>query len=176
MTKSRIGLSALALSLALLALSSTAYAAKPPTEAQMVELVGGKDSGWAPAIFKDLKKGMTPDEAKAVFPKMKKVSKFGFADVPVKAPGVKKLVLYFAKDKETGERNALQSARIEFVPALTKNEDWFKLMLKVTQDKWGPIRKPEESIAKRIITWVGPKYRTAQFSKIGKQFQLTFNP
>jgi hypothetical protein len=163
--------------LALVLLAPALARADVPTEADLVACIGGKKSPWTPTVAAKLKDKMTPEEAGKVFPGAEKVSKFGFVTVKLEGcVGATELELYFAKDKVTKVPTELQSVRIQFDGALTANAEFYSLLVKVLEAKYGKVKKPE-SIEKKLITWVNPKFRTAQLTvkpvRGGGQFQLS---
>lgn len=139
--------------------------AAPPAEDIKVDLpaiLGTKKDGWSPKLISGLKRGMKPDEAAKVFPGAEKIDKFGFVEVPIQGqPGLDEIRLYYAKDKE-GVPSELQSVKLNFSPALNTDAFWDELS-KACIERYG--KADEKEIAKRLITWVGPKSGMAQLVK-----------
>lgn len=138
--------------------------AKPAAKAEdikvdLVAILGTKKDGWSPKLIGGLKRGMKPDEAAKVFPGADKVSKFGFAEVPIEGqPGLDGLKLYFAKDKD-GVPSELQSVKLQFSPALNNDTFWAELS-KACIERYG--KADDKELEKRLVTWVGPKSGMAQ--------------
>lgn len=135
-----------------------------PTEADLVACIGGKKSPWTPTAVAKLKDKMTPEEAAKVFPGADKVSPYGFVTVKLEGcVGASEAELYFAKDKVTKVPTSLQSVRIRFDADLTANAEFYSVLVKVLEAKYGKIKKPEQ-IEKKLITWASPKFKIAQLT------------
>jgi hypothetical protein len=127
----------------------------------LVAIIGTKQDGWAPPAFAKLKGGMTPAEAGKVMAGAENFSEFGFAEIKVTdVPGVVQYELYYA-EKENKARE-LHSAKIQFDPKLKGAALWDALV-KQTQEKYGKVK--QEDIDKKILTWVGPGFVTAQLTE-----------
>lgn len=136
-------------------------AAAPPADVKvdLAAILGEKKDGWSPKLVSGLKRGMKPDEAAKVFPGAEKIDKFGFVEIPIKdQPGLDEIRLYFAKNKG-GVPEELQSVRLGFSPALNTDAFWDQLS-KACIDRYG--KADDKELAKRLITWVGPKSGMAQ--------------
>jgi hypothetical protein len=141
--------------------SAEKKAAAPPADIKvdLAAILGEKKDGWSPKVISGLKRGMKPDEAAKVFPGAEKIDKFGFVEIPIKDhPGLDEIRLYFAKNKE-GVPEELQSVRLGFSPALNSDTFWDQLS-KACIDRYG--KADDKELAKRLITWVGPKSGMAQ--------------
>lgn len=141
---------------ALAALVALQVTAAQAAEADLTKVIGTKKDGWTPVAFAKLKKGMTPAEVAKLFPGADKVSKFGFVTVASSSPVAPELEFYFAKDKKTNEPTELRSAKIHFAASVVYEE-----LVKVCEAKFGKVKKQEE-IEKKLITWIGPHFRSAQ--------------
>lgn len=148
---------------------------KVPEQAELAQLVGAPGAPWSPAVFKDLKKGMSPDEVRAFFPRLRKVSYFGYAVAKAKkVPGVWRYVFEFAKEPDGKKRNKLERATIVYAKWLTDKKEFFERMRAVTEAKWGKITD-QERIDRKIITWVDkPSGAVAQLSRIGPRYELSY--
>jgi hypothetical protein len=133
-------------------------------------MIGTTADGWLPKVLKstNLKKGMKPEEVAKAIPGAEKVSEFGFAEVMVKdVPGLQKYEFYFAKD-DSGKPTKLEGVKLQFDPALN-NEKSYQELVDVLVKKYGEA-KPED-IKQQLVTWVGPKFATAQLTKGTTQFE-----
>lgn len=175
--KNRVQLAlGVALALALAPGLASAQEGAAPSEADLLKSIGTKKDGWSPVVTKKLKAKMTPEETAKIFPGADKVSEFGFVEVPAEgAPGLAKIKFYFAKDKKTNKPTNLQSVTLIYDSKLTEAPGFYDALVKVTQAKYGKIKK-KEMIEKKLITWVGPRFKIAQLSKFpergGDVFQL----
>ena len=166
---------ALGVALALLVLPAAARA-QAPSDKDLLESIGTKKDGWGPVMAKGLKAKMTPEQAGKVFPGAEKVSKFGFVDLPVEGkPGVVKLKFYFAKPKGSDKPTNLSKVTLIFDPKLTSDESFWKALVDTCQAKYGKI-KDKKQVDKKLITWVGKKFKIAQLTKFpetgGDVYQL----
>ena len=82
---------------------------------------------------------------------------------PKGLPGVREFEFYFAKDKTTQEPKELQSVKVIFDPKLTDAAGFWDSLLKVCTAKYGATRP--EQVEKRLVTWIGPKFKPAQLVK-----------
>jgi hypothetical protein len=154
------------LSVLVLAFTATSASAAPPTAADITSCLG--EHGQTLAVFSQLKRGMTPAEAAAVFTGADKLDKYNFAHVPAKGcVGAKTFDLYYQKDQKTGDVR-LYNVVIEFNKALTKNDDFYKRLAAVLIAKYGPL-KDDKALEKKILTW-GTSIGIAQLSTLGKTF------
>lgn len=144
--------------------SAEKTAAPPPADVKvdLAAILGEKKDGWSPKLISGLKRGMKPDEAAKVFPGAEKIDKFGFVEIPIEdQPGLDEIRLYFAKNKE-GVPEELQSVKLGFSPALNTDAFWDQLS-KACIERYG--KADDKELAKRLITWVGPKSGMAQLVK-----------
>lgn len=133
------------------------------------EIIGTTADGWLPKAIKgtNLKKGMTPEEVGKAVPGAEKVSEFGFSEVMVKdIPGVQKYEFYFAKN-DSGKPTKLEAVKLHLDPSLN-NEQSYQKLIDALEKKYGKA-KPED-IKKQLVSWVGPKFATAQLTKGTTQF------
>ena len=147
---------------------------KIPTEQQLSKAIGGQGS-FAPAIFKELKKGMSPGEVKDVFSRMTRVSTYGYAKAKIKGyKGVWFLRFHFARDDESEKRELLKSAQIVYKAKLRKNDTFFPLMMKLSQAKWGQATDAGQ-VARKIVTWLSDdKKQVIQFARFGDRYELNY--
>jgi hypothetical protein len=141
--------------------SAEKKAAQPAADIKvdLAAILGEKKDGWSPKVISGLKRGMKPEEAAKVFPGAEKIDKFGFVEIPIKDhPGLEEIRLYFAKNKD-GVPEELQSVKLGFSPALNNDTFWDQLS-KACIDRYG--KADDKELAKRLITWVGPKSGMAQ--------------
>jgi hypothetical protein len=140
---------------------------KPASPAEDIKvdlpaILGSKRDGWSPKVISRLKRGMTPEEAAKAFPGADKVDKFGFVGVPILGhPELEEIRLYFAKGKD-GVPKELQSVKLSFQSALNSDTFWDQLS-KACIERYG--KADEKELAKRLITWVGPRSGMAQLMK-----------
>ncbi len=126
-------------------------------------IFGTVKDGWLPKVLNpfDLKRGMSPEDVGKKIPGAEQISKFGFSEVPVKdVPGIDQYKFSFQEDKATGERG-LYSVTLIFDPAL-KSEVPYDTVAEALVPKYGEI-KPG-SLEKKIVTWIGPKFASAQLT------------
>ncbi|MFT3698527.1 MAG: hypothetical protein QM831_35610 [Kofleriaceae bacterium] len=148
---------------AVLFATSTAFAA-PPTNDEL-EACLGKDAGFAPALSA-FKRGMTTDEANAVWDGAGKVDKYGFSTVKAKGcVGAAQFKLYFQKDAKTGVVG-LYSAAIDWDKALTTNKDFYQRLVAVLTAKFGEVKDPK-AIDKKLVTWVTNDFSIIQLTTLG---------
>ncbi len=149
---------------------------KVPEQAELAQVVGAPGAPWMPVVFKELKKGMSPDEVRALFPRLRKVSYFGYAVAKVKkVPGVWRYVFEFSKDPDNAKKRVkLERATIVYVKWLTRKKEFFERMRAVTEAKWGKIAD-QERVDRRIITWVEKETgAVTQLSRIGPRYELSY--
>lgn len=167
-----------ALTLALLFVSGGAIAAPPKLdEAAWTAVFGTAADGPSPTIIKGLREDMSPTEAGAVFKGAEKPSKFGFAKLTVKGvPGVAKMEIYFAKDKETKKvPTFLKSVTLTLDASVLKDPAVYEALVKVLTAKYGPVKKAED-VANYKITWAVKSLGVAQVWKIGRDLTFKFSP
>jgi len=147
---------------------------KVPEASELVTAIGGK-GGFAPKIFKDLKKGMSPGEVKDIFGRMGRVSTYGYAKAKIKGhKGVWYLRFRFDKEPDTEKRNKLHSAQIVYKKKLRKRPEFFERMMKLVQAKWGPASNAGQ-VTRRIITWANAsKTQVVQFARFGDQYEVNY--
>lgn len=163
--------------LALLFVSGSALAAPPKLdEAAWTAVFGTAADGPSPTFIKGLHEDMSPAEAGAVFKGAEKPSKFGFAKLTVKGvPGVKKMEIYFAKDKETKKvPTFLKSVTLTLDAAVLKDAAAYEALIKVLTAKYGPIKKAED-VPNYKVTWALKSMRVAQVWKIGRDLTFKFS-
>ena len=151
------------LTLLLLVVTTATASAAPPTDAELEACIG--KTGNTLAVFSQLKRGMKPADAAAVYPGADKLDKYNFATVKAKdCAGAKTFELHYQKDKKSGEI-LLYSVRVEFDKALTKDEDFYKRLTTLLVAKYGPVK--DEDLAKKLLTW-GTKEGIAQLNVLSK--------
>lgn len=135
-------------------------------------IIGTMEDGWLPkAVTKyNLQRGMSPEEVGKIIPGAEKISKFGFSEVPAKdVPGVDKYKFSFLKDKkDPDQKQTLYSISLLFDPAIKKNLPYEKVALAFAE-KYGEVTS--DKIERRIVTWGGPKYATAQLTHSINKFE-----
>jgi hypothetical protein len=132
-----------------LVLTTANASAAPPTDAELKTCIGEK--GNALSVFSQLKRGMKPADAAAIYPGADKLDKFNFAKVKAKdCAGTKTFALYYQKDRKSGEL-LLYGATIEFDKSLTRDADFYKRLTTLLVAKYGPVK--DEDIAKKLLTW-----------------------
>ncbi|MGD2183122.1 hypothetical protein [Lusitaniella coriacea] len=127
-------------------------------------VIGTKEEGWMPKVLadKNLKENMTPEETGKVIPGAEEVSEFGFSEVQVEdVPEIQKYEFYFEKD-EAGKPNKLKNVKLVFDPTLN-GKITYEELAKILAVKYGEVSSGD--IEKEIVTWVGPDFSTAQFTK-----------
>lgn len=138
----------------------------------LAAIIGTEDDGWLPKTFSeyDFKRGMSPEEVGKIMPGAEKISKFGFSEVPANGvPGVDKYKFSFLKDKKDPDgKRTLYSVSLLFDPSIKKDHPYDKVALAFAE-KYGEVEP--EKIEKKIVTWVGPKFATAQFTNSINKFE-----
>ncbi|WP_299487685.1 hypothetical protein [Acaryochloris sp. IP29b_bin.137] len=138
----------------------------------LAAIIGSEEDGWLPKAVSgyDFKRGMSPEEVGKILPGAEKISKFGFSEVPAKeVPGVDKYKFSFLKDKKDPEgKRTLYSVSLIFDPAIRKDHPYDKVALAFAE-KYGEVEP--EKIEKKIVTWVGPNFTTAQFTNSVNKFE-----
>ncbi|KAI9133639.1 hypothetical protein [Acaryochloris sp. CCMEE 5410] len=138
----------------------------------LAAIIGTEDDGWLPKTLSeyDFKRGMSPEEVGKILPGAEKISKFGFSEVPAKGvPGVDKYKFSFLKDKKDPEgKRTLYSVSLLFDPSIKKDHPYDKVALAFAE-KYGEVEP--EKIEKKIVTWVGPNFATAQFTNSINKFE-----
>jgi len=128
-----------------------------PSEADLVEAIGGKGSGWLPAAFSDLRKGMSTAEVDRLYPGAAAVDKLGFSAVPATmVPGGKEVRFMFLG------RHGLVSFEIKWDQKLTKAPGFWERLLAVCSAKYDHVKPRDVDKEFRIVTWGYD--RTAQVS------------
>lgn len=147
---------------------------KIPTEQELSKAIGPSGT-FAPALFKDLQKGMSPGQVKDLFDRMTRVSPYGYAKAKLKGyKGVWFVRFHFAKDEATDKRQLLKSAQIVYKPKLRKNKTFFPLMMKLSQAKWGPASDAGQ-VARKIVTWLSEdKKQVIQFARFGDRYEMNY--
>lgn len=138
----------------------------------LAAIIGTEDDGWLPKTLSeyDFKRGMSPKEVGKIMPGAEKISKFGFSEVPANGvPGVDKYKFSFLKDKKDPDgKRTLYSVSLLFDPSIKKDHPYDKVALAFAE-KYGEVEP--EKIEKKIVTWVGPKFATAQFTNSINKFE-----
>lgn len=138
----------------------------------LAAIIGTEDDGWLPKTLSeyDFKRGMSPKEVGKIMPGAEKISKFGFSEVPANdVPGVDKYKFSFLKDKKDPDgKRTLYSVSLLFDPSIKKDHPYDKVALAFAE-KYGEVEP--EKIEKKIVTWVGPKFATAQFTNSINKFE-----
>lgn len=138
----------------------------------LAAIIGTEDDGWLPKTLSeyDFKRGMSPEEVGKIMPGAEKISKFGFSEVPANGvPGVDKYKFSFLKDKKDPDgKRTLYSVSLLFDPSIKKDHPYDKVALAFAE-KYGEVEP--EKIEKKIVTWVGPKFATAQFTNSINKFE-----
>lgn len=138
----------------------------------LAAIIGSEDDGWLPKALSqyDFKRGMSPEEVGKILPGAEKISKFGFSEVPAKGvPGVDKYKFSYLKDKnDPEEKRTLYSISMLFDPAIKKDHPYDKVALAFAE-KYGEVEP--EKIEKKIVTWVGPNFATAQLTNSINKFE-----
>lgn len=138
----------------------------------LAAIIGSEDDGWLPKTLSeyDFKRGMSPEEVGKILPGAEKISKFGFSEVPAKGvPGVDKYKFSFLKDKKDPDgKRTLYSVSLLFDPSIKKDHPYEKVALAFAE-KYGEVEP--EKIEKKIVTWVGPKFATAQLTNSINKFE-----
>lgn len=138
----------------------------------LAAIIGSEDDGWLPKALSeyDFKRGMSPEEVGEILPGAEKISKFGFSEVPAKGfPGVDKYKFSYLKDKnDPEEKRTLYSISLLFDPAIKKDHPYDKVALAFAE-KYGEVEP--EKIEKKIVTWVGPNFATAQLTNSINKFE-----
>ncbi|NJK28419.1 MAG: hypothetical protein HC925_08080 [Coleofasciculaceae cyanobacterium SM2_3_26] len=160
--------------------TSEAPSAEPPTteaesgetasEVDLSQIIGTKEEGWLPKVLmdKNLKDGMTPEEAGKLVPGAEEVDDFGFSEVAVEdVPGLQRYKFYFAKD-DSGKPTQLQSVTLIFSPDLN-SKIAFKELAEAFAAKYGEIEASE--LEEEIVTWIGPGFASAQLTKGFNEFE-----
>ncbi len=146
--------------------TAAAAEAAPPTDADLAACLG--ETGENLAVMSQLKRGMKPADAAAVFPGADKLDKYNFAKVKAAGcAGATTFELHYQKDRKSGEI-LLYNAVIEFSKSLTADEDFYKRLTAILVTKYGPL-KDDKAVAKKILTW-GTKLGVAQLSTLGKTY------
>lgn len=165
-----------ALALGLLFLSTSAMAAPKIGPDTWQTVFGTKADGTTPTFLKGLTRDMPPADAGKVFKGADKPSKYGFAKLPVKGvQGVKKMEIWFLKDKETQKvPTFLRSVTLVLDAAVLKDRPTYDALLEVLVAKYGPLPKSAD-VDNFKITWAIGNMQTAQVWKIGKDVTFKFS-
>lgn len=143
--------------------ASTSSNANAPTndKEKFLAILGTQKDGWLPKVLmgKNLKKGLTPEEAGKVIPGSEKVSDLGFSKVAAQdISGLKNYELYYTRDN-TGKFK-LNGIKLYFDPNVNQS---YQDLVSVLVSKYGEV-KPED-VKKQILVWVTPEFKTAQLMK-----------
>jgi hypothetical protein len=168
-------LRAFALTLGLLFVSAPAMATPKIGADKWQAVFGTKADGAIPTIFKGLARDMGPADAGKVIKGADKPSKHGFAKITVKGVnGVKKMEMWFMKDKETKKvPTLLRSATLVLDAAVLKDRASYDALLEVLVAKYGPLPKNAD-VDNFKITWAIGNMQTVQIWKIGRDVTFKF--
>jgi hypothetical protein len=128
-----------------------------PTEAELLQAIGGKDSGWLPLVASDLRKGMSPAAVDRLFPGAATTDQFGFSRTA--ASGVPGAQIKFMFLKGHG----LVSLELVWDKALTKAPGFWERLVAVTSAKYDGVKPKDVDKEFGFITW--GYSRTAQVAK-----------
>lgn len=162
---------------ALMFVASSAIAAPPKLdEAQWKSIFGTKADGPVPTFLKDFRKDMTPGEAGVVMKGAGKPSKFGFAKLAIpKTPGLKKMEIYFAKEKEPkAPPTKLRSITLVLDKSLMKDKAAYDALIAVLSAKYGTMSRTSDVEQYKIIWSLGGGM-SASIWKIGKDLTFKFS-
>ena len=134
-----------------------------PTNAKekFLAILGTRKDGWLPKVLigKNLKKGLTPEEAGKVIPGSEKVSDLGFSKVTAQdISGLKNYEFYYTRDN-TGKFK-LNGIKLYFDPSVNQS---YQDLVSVLVSKYGEVNP--EDVKKQILAWVIPEFKTAQLMK-----------
>lgn len=166
----------LALTLGLLFVSGTAMAAPKIGPDKWQAVFGTKADGLIPTALKGLARDMAPKDAGQVIKGADKPTKHGFSKLTVKGvTGVKKMELWFMKDKETKKvPSFLRSATLVLDAAVMKDRATYDALIEVLVAKYGPLPKNAD-VENFKITWALGNMQTAQVWKIGRDITFKFS-
>ena len=129
-----------------------------PTEAELLQSIGGKDSGWLPLAAQDLRKGMTPAEVDRLFPGAAALDQFEFSrSAAAGVPGAKEIKFQFLG------RHGLRQVQIVWDKGLTKAPGFWERLVKVCSAKYDEVKPRDVDKEFGFITW--GYSRTAQIAK-----------
>ncbi len=128
---------------------------------KFLAILGTQKDGWLPKILigKNLKKGLSPEDAGKVIPGAEKVSDLGFSKVSTQdISGLKNYEFYYTRDN-TGKFK-LNGIKLYFDPSINQS---YQDLVSVLVSKYGEVNP--EDVKKQILVWVTPEFKTAQLMK-----------
>jgi hypothetical protein len=136
-------------------------AAKLAKKEKKIESFLGTNSNWKPAVFANIRKGMTCDQVNQFFNSLNCADSSPFKNVSKGLGTISGYTFYF-------QNRRLYSVTIIFGTRLLDEKSFTQALMNVIQRKWGPIQDPQN------ISWKNHEYEKISMKYNKTHWELEF--